>query len=125
MNIIEAIKKAKEIDGYITRPSYCKNLFIKPTNHCASCMLITPDRQTTHVGRGWQPQECDFLAEDWEVVSKSEYIAMVDWIRMGENTQFVEAKAKRELHNERTAKRTWIICSVIMFVALITQLVLK
>ena len=123
MNILEAVKKANEIDGYITRPKYRENLFIKPTNHCMSCMMITVSRQSVPIGRGWQPQEDDLLAEDWTVLSKTEYIAMVDWKNMKDEESYEKHCLRQELAEERSSKWKLITCCMAMFIALITTIV--
>ena len=74
MNIIEATKKAVEQNGYMTPGDEFKNvIFIKPTDTCDNCIITgieSPPR------RGWQPHAKDLLSNDWEFVTKEEFLSL-------------------------------------------------
>lgn len=71
MYIHEAVKKAMEIDGYITYNQDGKMLVaIKPTNTEANCILCVGKRCSEH---GWQPSASHLLSDKWDVISEEEF----------------------------------------------------
>ena len=75
MNIQEAVKKAVEIDGYITGgvAGFKHFIFIKPTDG-ANCCIVYASKN--HSRRGWQPQASDLMSDNWEVVTEEEFLTL-------------------------------------------------
>ena len=75
MHIHEAVKKAIEIDGYITvgkGEKFEGRLFIKPTNTNGGCIVcVTPDKQR----RCWQPYADELMSHTWRVITKEEFLS--------------------------------------------------
>ena len=67
MTIQEAIKKAMECRGRITRPQYREIIQIEPTNSDQGFVL---HGQNQAPGPRWQPRAKDLLADDWEVTTE-------------------------------------------------------
>lgn len=68
MNICEAVKKAKEISGFIvsTRWPY---LAIEPTDTPDCCRVHGVHLSETRSSKNrWQPQTKDLCSDDWEVI---------------------------------------------------------
>lgn len=64
MNIRDAVLLAKKEGKYIYRKSQ-KNIDILPTNTLDCCLLMNVHVQ--EVGKRWNPNANDLIAEDWEV----------------------------------------------------------
>lgn len=75
MNIQDAVKKALEINGYITgSDKHLKNfLFIKPTDGINCCIVCVTKKRSR---RGWQPYARDLISDDWEVVTKKDFLTL-------------------------------------------------
>ena len=75
MNIQEATKKAVVIDGYITggRKEFKNTVFIKPMDGNGGCIVcINKDNSR----RGWQPYAGDLMSDNWEVVTKEDFLSL-------------------------------------------------
>lgn len=84
MNIVEAVKKAIKVNGYISRKDYKGRnfVFIKPTNGNDCCIICLTKN---HSRRGWQPRASDFLSNDWEVFTEADFLSLSE-----ENSPFLE-----------------------------------
>lgn len=67
MNIIEATKKAIEDNKAIYRKSQVDIQFIPTNSGPLACIVIVSN--TDKVGKFWNPNAKDILAEDWEIIN--------------------------------------------------------
>ena len=75
MNLIEALKAARETGGVIRRPfgqDGCGKILAKPTSASKYSLLsvavqYSDKKPVFH--EGWSPSCTDLMAEDWEVVT--------------------------------------------------------
>ncbi|MGY0180618.1 Thoeris anti-defense Tad2 family protein [Lactococcus garvieae] len=67
MNIIEATKKATEDNKAIYRKSQTDIQFIPTNSGPLAFVVITSD--TDKIGKFWNPNAEDILAEDWEIIN--------------------------------------------------------
>lgn len=75
MYIHEAVKKAVEMNGYITGTKHFKNqVFIKPTDTSKRCICFL---NKNHSRRGWEPGASDLMSDDWDVVSEEEFLFLL------------------------------------------------
>lgn len=69
MGIAEAVTKAMQEGKYIYRTSDVKEnmkpLYVIPTNTWDCCIMILDS--TDKVGKRWNPNANDLIADDWEV----------------------------------------------------------
>ena len=68
VNIQKAVMKAVAMDGHITRTSWCKHVYVKPTNLPEKCFVVTQEGKWPR----WEPGAEELMAEDWEVVTTKE-----------------------------------------------------
>lgn len=69
MNIIEATKKAAELNKCIYRKSH-QTLMYLPTDTFHCCLMFAMDenkKRTTFLEVRWNPKQSDLLADDWLV----------------------------------------------------------
>lgn len=74
MYIHEAVKKAMEIDGYVTVGEddiRYRRLFIKPTNGNDCCILCQTLNEWC---RRWQPYADELMSDAWRVATKEEFL---------------------------------------------------
>ena len=74
MNIQKAVRKAVEMNGYITGTEHFKNkVFIKPTDTKDLCICCV---NKDYSRRGWQPCASDLIADDWDAISEEEFLSL-------------------------------------------------
>lgn len=66
MLISEAVKKAMNAGGMITREEY-SNFGIKPTGACNTLMILSLTRERPPA-KAWQPLADDLIADNWKVI---------------------------------------------------------
>ena len=68
MNIQKAVKKAMQIDGFITREPLRGCVQIKPGKYLPDCCVCYAKGQAPRPR--WQPMAEDLMADDWQVTTE-------------------------------------------------------
>ena len=65
MFIHEAVKKAMDINGYITRTGWPWEVRLRPTDDIGGILVLSKNYESPRPR--WQPQAEDLMAKDWIV----------------------------------------------------------